>query len=121
MLVAPVPLHWTRLLRRKFNQSAALSRALALLAGLDHCPDLLVRSRRTESQDGRDRDARFENVSNAIKVAPRHAAGMAGRHILLVDDVMTSGATLAAAADCCLGAGADAVSVATLARVAKDA
>ncbi len=121
MLSAPVPLHWTRLFRRRFNQSALLSRALAAAAGLDHCPDLLLRARRTASQEGRDRDARFANVAGAIRVHPRRGHRLAGRDVLLVDDVMTSGATLAAATDACLGAGAASVSVVTLARVAKDA
>jgi ComF family protein len=121
MIVAPVPLHWTRLLRRRYNQSALLSRALAQLAGLDHCPDLLVRTRRTGSQDGRSRDDRFANIAGAIRPHPRRAARLKDRHVLLVDDVMTSGATFAAAADACLAAGADRVSVLSLARVAKDA
>lgn len=121
MLVAPVPLHWTRLFRRRFNQSALLSRALSRAAGLDHCPDLLLRTRRTESQEGRDRDGRFANLAGAIRVHPRHRARIGTRAVLLVDDVMTSGATLVAAADACLGAGAASVSVVTLARVAKDA
>ncbi|MEZ5777246.1 MAG: double zinc ribbon domain-containing protein [Paracoccaceae bacterium] len=121
MLVAPVPLHWTRLFRRRFNQSALLSKALARLAGREHCPDLLVRSRRTAKQDGRDRDARFSNLSAAIRVHPRHIARLHGRDVLLVDDVMTSGATFAAAADACRAAGAQSVCVLALARVAKDA
>jgi ComF family protein len=121
MLVVPVPLHWSRLLKRRFNQSALLSKQLAVLAGLDHCPDLLRRGRRTESQDGRDRDGRFLNVRDAIVIHPGRRRRAAGRPVLLVDDVMTSGATLAVAAEACLAAGAHQVSIVTLARVAKDA
>ncbi|MFT4148846.1 MAG: double zinc ribbon domain-containing protein [Paracoccaceae bacterium] len=121
MLVAPVPLHWTRLVRRRYNQSALLSAGLARLAGLDHCPDLLVRRHRTPSQDGRGREGRFANVADAIAPHPRRGVRAEGRHVLLVDDVMTSGATLAAAAEACVAAGATGVSVLALARVAKDA
>ena len=121
MLVAPVPLHWRRLLRRRYNQAALLSRAVAATAGLEHCPDLLIRTRRTPTQEGRDRDSRFANISGALALHPRRAARLAGRHVLLVDDVLTSGATRAAAAEVCRAAGAAAVSVLVLARVAKDA
>ena len=121
MLIAPIPLHWMRFFKRRFNQSAVLARALSRQTGLDHCPDLLIRPRRTASQDGRDRDGRFTNMAGALKVHPRRTQRLKGRHILLIDDVMTSGATLAAAADAALGAGAADVSVLVLARVAKDA
>lgn len=121
MIVAPVPLHWFRLIRRRYNQSALLSAALARQAALDHIPDLLIRSRRTPTQDGRDRDGRFRNVTGAIRAHPRHAHRLKDAEILLIDDVMTSGATLAAATEACLAAGACRVSVAVLARVAEDA
>lgn len=121
MLVAPVPLHWLRFLSRRFNQSALLSGAVAKGAGLAHCPDLFLRVRRTASQEGRNRDGRFANVAGAICVNPRRAARLADRSVLIVDDVMTSGATLAAAADAALAAGAAKVSVLVLARVTKDA
>ncbi|MGL5012161.1 MAG: double zinc ribbon domain-containing protein [Paracoccaceae bacterium] len=121
MLVAPVPLHWLRLLRRRYNQSVLLSDGVAKRAGLDDCPDLLQRVRHTRSQEGRDRDGRFANMTAALRVHPRHAGRVEGRHVLLVDDVMTSGATLAAGAEACVAAGAAGVSVLVLARVAKDA
>jgi ComF family protein len=121
MLVVPIPLHWFRLLRRRYNQSALLSARVAQLAGLEHCPDLLQRYRHTPSQEGKGRDARFVNMAEALRVHPRQVMRCEGRHILLVDDVMTSGATLAAAAEACLASGAANISVLTLARVAKDA
>ena len=119
-LIAPVPLHWLRLIRRRYNQSAVLAAALGRLCDLPHCPDLLLRSRNTRSQEGRDREGRFVNVEGAIRVNPRRDWQITGRPVLLVDDVMTSGATLAACADACLAAGAARVDVVVLCRVAKD-
>ena len=121
MLVAPVPLYWTRLFKRRYNQAAILADGVARLAGLDHCPDLLQRRRQTNSQDGRDRDGRFANVADAMVVNRKRNRLIEGRHVLLVDDVMTSGATLAAAAEVCIATGASDVSVLVMARVAKDA
>jgi ComF family protein len=121
MLLAPVPLHWFRLLRRRYNQAALLSAGLARLAGADHCPDLLIRPRSTGSQEGRSREGRFINMADALRVHPGRGDRLKKRHVLLVDDVMTSGATLGVAADACLAAGASRVSVLVLARVAKDA
>ena len=120
MLVAPVPLHWLRLIKRRYNQAALLSAGIAKLAGLDHCPDLLQRRRNTGSQDGLTRDGRFANMTAALTAHPRRARLIEGRHILLVDDVMTSGATLASAAEACIAAGASGISVLVMARVAKD-
>ncbi|MEO3414665.1 ComF family protein [Roseovarius sp. CAU 1744] len=120
MLIAPVPLHWTRLLKRRFNQSALLARGVAAETGLSHCPDLLIRPGRTRSLEGLGREERFAMLSEAIKVHPRRKHRLAGRSVLLVDDVMTSGATLAAATQACLASGAKDVSILTLARAAKD-
>lgn len=120
MVVAPVPLHWLRLLKRKYNQAALLAQGVAQRLRLDYCPDLLLRSRRTPTQEGRDRDGRFANLAEALRPHPRRVDRMLGRPVLLVDDVMTSGATLAAAADVCLAGGASSVNVLVLARVAKD-
>lgn len=121
MIVAPVPLHWTRFLRRRFNQSALLAQHTARLLTLPHVPDLLTRPRRTAPLEGLGRDQRFARLQDAITATPRHAAALRGRPVLLVDDVMTSGATLAAASEACLRAGASEICVLTLARVVKDA
>lgn len=121
MLVVPVPLHWLRLFRRKFNQSALLSAAIARQAGLESCPDALLRRKSTGSQEGRNRDARFANLLGAFSVNRRHQSRVDQRDILLVDDVMTSGATFAAASEALFAAGAASISVLSFARVAKDA
>ena len=119
-LIAPVPLHWLRLLKRRYNQSALLAQALAAHTGMAVCPDLLVRARRTQSMEGLGKDQRFANVENSISAHPKRRHRMAGRAVLLVDDVMTSGATLAAATLACQAAGSGPVFVVTLARVAKE-
>jgi ComF family protein len=116
-LIAPVPLHWTRLFQRRYNQSALLAATMARATGCAAVPDLLLRKRRTAKQDGRSREARFANLRGTIALHPRHVERIQGRHILLVDDVMTSGATLAASTEACFAAGADSVDVAVLARV----
>jgi ComF family protein len=121
MVIAPVPLHWRRLFKRRYNQSALLAENIARLAGMAYCPDLLQRNRATPSMEGKNRDARFENVARAISAHPRHKAKLNGKHIVIVDDVLTSGATFAACTEACLSAGADHVSVLALARVNRDA
>lgn len=121
MLVVPVPLYWFRLFRRKYNQAALLSKAVAGLAGLEQCPDALIRRRSTGTQDGKTRDGRFANLLDAFVVPPRRESVIRDRDLLLVDDVMTSGATFAAATEALFAAGAQSVSVLSLARVAKEA
>jgi ComF family protein len=117
MVAVPVPLHWQRMFARRYNQSALLAGAVARLAGITHCPDLLQRIRKTGSQDGHTREGRFENMVGALRVNPKRV--VKDRDILLVDDVMTSGATLAAAAEVCKAGGARSVSVLVMARVTK--
>jgi predicted amidophosphoribosyltransferase len=120
MLIAPVPLHWIRMLKRRYNQAALLAEGVAKETGLAWCPDLLTRPRRTKSLEGMGLDARFETLEGAVTAHPKRRHRMAGRHVLIVDDVMTSGATLSSAAQACFSSGAKDVSILALARVAKD-
>ena len=90
-LIVPVPLHRWRLLRRRFNQSALLALALGRKSGVPVAPDLLRRARPTPSQAGLDAGERRRNVRNAFAVAPPHRGRVAGRRVLLVDDVYTTG------------------------------
>jgi len=119
-LVAPVPLHWRRLLARRYNQAALLAWPLARQAGAQAVPDLLLRRRATPSQGRLSRAERARNVAGAFAVNPRHAALLRGRRLLLVDDVMTTGATVSACARVALRAGAAAVDVLVLARAVRD-
>lgn len=120
-VIVPVPIHWSRLIRRRYNQSAELGHALARRTGLVHCPDALIRLRKTPVQDGLTADGRFLNVAGSMEVHPKRARMLSGRDVCLIDDVMTSGATLAVASEACLEAGARRVCVLVLARVGKDA
>ncbi|SFR54266.1 comF family protein [Yoonia tamlensis] len=120
-VLVPVPLHWTRRVRRRYNQAALLALALGRVLEVPTCADALLRPKKTKPLEGHSRDARFAALSGAITNNPKRAGAIAGKSVLLVDDVMTSGATLAAATEAAMQAGARNVSIVTLARVAKDA
>lgn len=114
-VVAAVPLHRRRLWSRRYNQSALLAQVLAAETGLPAHPDLLRRHRATRPQASLGRDERAQNVRGAFCLAP--GADVAGRSVLLVDDVLTTGATVGECVGVLLRAGAARVDVATLARV----
>lgn len=107
------------MVRRKFNQSALLAKSLAKISDIDDCPDALVRTRATKVQDGMSVEERFANVTGTIRVKLVRKPLLKDRDICLIDDVMTSGATLSASAQACHDAGAARVSILVLARVTK--
>jgi ComF family protein len=115
--VAPVPLHPLRLLKRRYNQAAEIARPLARREGLAYLPDALVRRRRTESQAGKSGSGRRRNVAAAFETPARKRHLIEGKRILLIDDVMTTGATAEGCARALKAAGAARVDVAVVARV----
>ncbi len=118
-LLVPIPIFWTRMIWRKFNQAAELARGIATHRQLEVCPDALKRTRATKVQDGMSVTERFSNIDGAITANPAQASSLKDRNICLIDDVMTSGATLSVATQACYEAGANHVSVLVLARVGK--
>lgn len=120
-IAVPTPVHWTRLLSRQYNQAAVLAAKIAKILSVEFQPDALIRNRRTKVHENMSHDERFENMLDAIEPHPKYGAKLRGRPVLLVDDVMTSGATFSAAAQACKATGTDQISVIALARVAKDA
>lgn len=120
-LIAPVPLHWTRLLKRRFNQSGLLADQLAKKTSKPSVPALLKRVVRTPSQGMLTLKERHHNVKNAFAINKRHKACVQEKRVLLVDDVCTTGATLNACAKTLLKQGAKEVYGLTLARVPLEA
>ena len=112
-LVLPIPLHRARYYERGYNQSAMLARGVADALGLPCRDDVLHRARATRSQTHLSREERWANVSDAFSV--EHPGAIEGRRVLLVDDVLTTGATLAAGAAALKGLGATAVDALALA------
>ncbi len=122
-LLVPVPLHRRRLIWRRFNQAAALANAISRQTTVPADVMLLERSKPTQSQVGLSRAGRRRNVRGAFRLSPKLSSGaagqhvVAGKHIVLIDDVLTSGATVEACASVLRRAGAAQIDVLTLARV----
>jgi ComF family protein len=120
-LIVPVPLHWRRLWARRFNQSAALADVVSRQAGRPVSVTALKRARATPQQVGLSRAARATNVQGAFRVDAAGKAEIRGCRVLLVDDVLTSGATVDTCARALLRAGARQVDVLVFARVVDPA
>lgn len=117
-IIVPVPLARIRLLQRRFNQAAILANELSRITGLPVRTDALRRIRRTRRQLGLTRDQRRDNVRGAFEVPKSEIAFVAGRRVLLIDDVITTGATAEACTNTLLKAGAASVDVLAVAIVA---
>jgi len=117
--LVPVPLHWTRLWWRRFNQSAMLAGAVSAISGVPVKEHFLDRRHATAPQVGKTRRERARNVQGAFTVPANMRAEVKGRRLVLVDDVITSGATVDACARALRRAGAQSVDVLTFARVVE--
>ncbi|MEE2566244.1 ComF family protein [Hyphobacterium marinum] len=117
--LVPVPLHPRRLLSRRYNQSSLLASALTRETGIPVEADALRRSRATTTQGGKSAKGRKRNVAGAFRVRERYTARITGKCLVLVDDVMTTGATLEACARVLLRAGARQVNAVALSRVVR--
>jgi ComF family protein len=117
--VVPVPVHRTRMLSRRYNQAAEIARPLARMAGLTYLPDVLIRKRDTDSQGGKSASGRRRNVAAAFAVPEARRHRVLGRRIVLIDDVLTTGATAEGCARALLAAGAASVTLSVVARVTE--
>jgi ComF family protein len=115
-LLIPVPLHRWRLLKRRYNQAALLSAALAKHSGVAHHPHLLRRQRHTPTQGQKSKTERHDNIKHAFVVPDHLQTQIKDKTILLIDDVYTSGATVNECTKILLKAGAKEVNVLTIAR-----
>jgi ComF family protein len=117
--LVPVPLHWRRHWARRFNQSAMLAAAVAQASGVPIAARALKRVKSTAQQVGLSRTQRAANIQGAFRVPADGRAEVVGRRLILVDDVLTSGATVEGCAKALLRAGAANVDVLVFARVAE--
>lgn len=117
--LVPVPVHWTRLFARRYNQAALLAQAVGRTANLPVYPDVLLRRKRTPKLGTLGPSARRRVIKGAISIHTRRASLVADQQIVLVDDVHTTGSTIAECTRALLRAGAKGVDVLTLARTVR--
>jgi len=120
-LIVPIPVHWQRFLQRKYNQAEVLAKHVAKYSGAESKPDILRRPRKTVPFRAVNRSERFSILESAFEINLDKAQEIHERKIVLIDDVMTSGATLSAATQTLQHAGAGDISVLVLARVTENA
>lgn len=119
LVVVPVPLYWRRLIGRRYNQAALLAKAIADQKELAYWPDCLVRRRATRQQVGLSDEEREVNVRGAFRLNETYRHSISGRSVVLIDDVMTTGATIEACARALRRAGAAQIFVIVFARVVE--
>lgn len=119
-LILPVPLHYRRLVQRGYNQAGWLATTLGRATSTPVSHTALIRTRATPSQAGLGPRARHANVAGAFRIQATKKPLIAGKHVILIDDVMTTGATLRAATKAVSAAGAAGVDIITLARVVHE-
>ena len=118
-MIVPVPLHWRRMVSRRYNQAALLAQAVSKVTGVPSAVSALRRTRHTPTQGHLSRKHRAKNVARAFAVHPKFESSMQGKNIVLVDDVFTTGATIEECVCALQAAGAARVDVLTIARVVR--
>lgn len=118
-ILVPVPLHWLRLIKRRYNQAAILANALTKMTGFETWPDALTRTRHTPPQGHMGPKDRHKNVAGAFALNPKIQSKLSGKNIILIDDVHTTGATIEECSKILKAAGAKTVNVLTVARAVR--
>ncbi len=119
-ILIPVPLHWLRLVKRRYNQSSVLAIELGKLANILCFPDAIIRTRHTPPQGHKNARDRHQNVARAFDINPSYTDKISGKNIVLIDDVFTTGATIEECAKVLKSAGAKTVNVLAVARAVKE-
>ena len=116
-IITPVPLHWARKQKRGYNQAEWLSRGIVSQMGnIELCTDILIRKKHTRTQVKLDKSERWKNVKGAFVIAEGKGEIIRGKSVILVDDIITTGATTASCTEALLKAGAKSVKVVSLGR-----